>query len=130
MGAGLHRLPGRVEREITRAHTCSPVQPCLWVVRGKVCPETGAAWAWKPGWQGRGRQLTEVWVSRPGFGGDHGRSGVSAGAAAGRRGRFRGLVAKAGGYKSLCIGGALERHLRHRPFTLECGRLFLPGAGG
>ena len=42
---------------------------------------------------------------RSGIDGHHGRSGVSEGAAAGCRSRFRGLAGRDGGYKSLCVYG-------------------------
>lgn len=57
-------------------------------------------------WPGRGGQLREVGVLRPGIGDDQGRLGVSAGAGYGCRGRFGGFVAEGGGLKPLCIDGA------------------------
>ncbi len=44
-------------------------------------------------WPGRGGQLREVGVLRPGIGDDQGRLGVSAGAGYGCRGRLGGFVA-------------------------------------
>ena len=88
------------------------VQPGRRVVLGEVCSETSAAWARQAVWQGRGRQLREVDVSRLGIGGDQGRLGVSAGVTNGPLEQSRGIGSQRGRIETtMHAGGHAEKRV-------------------